>query len=84
MLLSIGGQNGQVQLTTAARDTFVQSVGVQAAVNCLVHGQTCGSYSPHSGTNPNFRGVMTWSITWDRYHDWEFRLHHGPFLKALP
>lgn len=70
--------------SVSAGNGYVPPAGVQPAVNCLVHGQSCGSYSPHSGTNPNVRGLMTWSINWDRYYDWEFRLHHGPFLKALP
>ena len=56
----------------------------EAAVNCLVRGQSCGSYAPRSGTNPNFRGLMTWSINWDRYYNWEFRSSHRPFLNSLP
>ncbi|MDO3702877.1 glycosyl hydrolase family 18 protein [Micromonospora sp. C28SCA-DRY-2] len=70
--------------SVSAGNGYVAPAGVQAAVSCLVRGQSCGSYTPRSGTNPNFRGLMTWSINWDRYYNWEFRLNHGPFLKALP
>ncbi|MFI5486007.1 chitinase [Micromonospora echinaurantiaca] len=70
--------------SVSAGNGYVAPAGVQAAVTCLVRGQSCGSYTPRSGTNPNFRGLMTWSINWDRYYNWEFRLNHGPFLKALP
>nr|WP_205801631.1 cellulose binding domain-containing protein [Micromonospora thermarum] len=70
--------------SVSAGNGYVAPAGVQAAVTCLVRGQSCGSYAPRSGTNPNFRGLMTWSINWDRYYNWEFRLNHGPFLKALP
>ncbi|MGS2618728.1 chitinase [Micromonospora sp. LZ34] len=70
--------------SVSAGNGYVAPAGVQAAVTCLVREQNCGSYTPRSGTNPDFRGLMTWSINWDRYYSWEFRLSHGPFLKALP
>ncbi|MEH1014339.1 cellulose binding domain-containing protein [Micromonospora sp. CPCC 206060] len=70
--------------STSAGNGYVAPAGVQQAVNCLVSGQACGGYTPRSGTNPNFRGLMTWSINWDRYYAWEFRLNHGPFLRTLP
>jgi len=52
-------------------------------VTCLVKGTNCGSYAVRSGTNPNFRGLMTWSINWDRYYNWEFRINHEGFLNGL-
>jgi chitinase len=52
---------------TSAGNGYVAPAGVQQAVNCLVRGQSCGSYTPRSGTNPNFRGLMTWSVNWDMY-----------------
>ncbi|MFI1192805.1 chitinase [Micromonospora sp. NPDC020750] len=70
--------------STSAGNGYLAPAGVQQAVTCLVKGQNCGGYAPRSGTNPAFRGLMTWSINWDRYYSWEFRLSHGPFLKALP
>lgn len=57
---------------------------VQAAVNCLVKGAGCGSYSLRGGTSPALRGLMTWSINWDKYYGWEFQNSHEPFLNALP
>nr|MDT0659248.1 glycosyl hydrolase family 18 protein [Micromonospora sp. DSM 115978] len=68
----------------SAGNGYVAPAGVQAAVTCLVRGTGCGGYTPRSGTNPNFRGLMTWSINWDRYYGWEFRNSHRPFLNALP
>ncbi|WBB68104.1 cellulose binding domain-containing protein [Micromonospora sp. WMMD812] len=70
--------------SVSAGNGYLAPAGVQAAVTCLVRGQGCGAYTPRSGANPAFRGLMTWSINWDRYYSWEFRLQHGPFLKALP
>ncbi|RZU50011.1 chitinase [Krasilnikovia cinnamomea] len=67
----------------SAGNGYVAPAGVQQAVTCLVKGGNCGGYTPRSGTNPDFRGLMTWSINWDRYYGWEFRNAHEPFLNAL-
>ncbi|MGW4466725.1 chitinase [Micromonospora sp. NPDC004704] len=69
---------------SSAGNGYVAPAGVQQAVNCLVRGTNCGGYTPRSGTNPNFRGLMTWSINWDRFYNWEFKNSHEPFLNALP
>lgn len=34
-------------------------------------GTDCASYAPR-GTRPDLRGLMTWSISWDRWNEWEF------------
>ncbi|TMQ89942.1 chitinase [Actinomadura soli] len=57
---------------------------VQQAVNCLVKGTGCGSYTLRGGTSPALRGLMTWSINWDNYFKWEFMKAHEPFLNGLP
>lgn len=46
---------------------------VTKALNCLTKkaGTSCGSYQTH-GTWPGLRGLMTWSINWDRFNNWEF------------
>ncbi|MGP3983205.1 chitinase [Streptomyces sp. KR80] len=44
---------------------------VNKALDCLTKGTNCGSYQTH-GTWPAMRGLMTWSINWDRYSNWEF------------
>jgi chitinase len=67
----------------SAGNGYVAPAGIQQAVNCLVKGTDCGGYTPRSGTNPNFRGLMTWSINWDKYYNWEFETAHRPFLNSL-
>ncbi|WP_023586284.1 chitinase [Streptomyces thermolilacinus] len=44
---------------------------VNKALNCLTRNTDCGTYRPH-GTWPALRGLMTWSINWDRFNAWEF------------
>jgi chitinase len=69
--------------SVSAGNGYVAPAAIQQAVTCLVKGSNCGGYTPRSGTNPNFRGLMTWSINWDRYYSWEFKNNNGPFLKGL-
>ncbi|MEU3625843.1 chitinase [Amycolatopsis coloradensis] len=57
---------------------------VHSALNCLVKNSGCGSYTLRGGASPALRGLMTWSINWDRYYGWEFQNAHEPFLNALP
>ncbi|TCC00702.1 chitinase [Micromonospora zingiberis] len=70
--------------SVSAGNGYLAPAGIQSAVSCLVQGLRCGSYTPRSGTNPHLRGLMTWSINWDRYYQWEFSRNHGPYLKSLP
>ncbi|MEV5444336.1 glycoside hydrolase family 18 protein [Streptomyces sp. NPDC052644] len=44
---------------------------VAKALNCLTKNTDCGTYRPH-GAWPALRGLMTWSINWDRFNGWEF------------
>ncbi|HEV7649031.1 MAG TPA: glycosyl hydrolase family 18 protein [Actinophytocola sp.] len=57
---------------------------VQDAVNCLARNQNCGGYTLRGGASPGIRGLMTWSVNWDRYYGWEFQNSHEPFLNGLP
>ncbi|ADJ49294.1 chitinase [Amycolatopsis mediterranei S699] len=68
----------------SAGNGYTSPADVQTAVNCLVKGSGCGSYTLRGGTSPGFRGLMTWSINWDKYYGWEFQNSHEPFLNALP
>ncbi|WP_329115290.1 chitinase [Streptomyces sp. NBC_01353] len=44
---------------------------VNTALDCLTKKTNCGTYQTH-GTWPALRGLMTWSINWDRFNSWEF------------
>ncbi|GIF24700.1 chitinase [Actinoplanes tereljensis] len=70
--------------SVSAGNGYVAPAAVQQAVGCLVSGANCGGYTVRSGTNPNFRGLMTWSINWDKFYSWEFQNQNGKFVKALP
>jgi chitinase len=55
-----------------AGNGYVAPAEVTKTLDCLTNGSNCGSYAPH-GTWPALRGLMTWSINWDRFAGWEFQ-----------
>ncbi|MFJ3632333.1 chitinase [Streptomyces sp. NPDC090112] len=57
--------------TTNAGNGHTSPAEVTRALDCLTKNTGCGSYRPH-GTWPGLRGLMTWSINWDRFGGWEF------------
>jgi chitinase len=69
--------------SVSAGNGYVAPAAIQQALGCIVKGTNCGGYTMRSGTNPNLRGLMTWSINWDRYYNWQFRLSNGPYFKGL-
>ncbi|MEU4577185.1 chitinase [Nonomuraea sp. ATR24] len=52
---------------------------VQKAFDCLSKGTNCGPYKPR-GVYPGLRGLMTWSINWDKYNGYEFSRSHRAYL----
>ncbi|MFG2996165.1 chitinase [Streptomyces sp. NPDC048340] len=57
--------------TTNAGNGHTTPAEVNKALDCLTKKANCGSYQTH-GTWPALRGLMTWSINWDRFGSWEF------------
>ncbi|MFC7258199.1 chitinase [Streptomyces lutosisoli] len=58
--------------STNAGNGYVSPSEVDKALDCLTKKANCGSYATH-GTWPGLRGLMTWSVNWDRYGSWEFQ-----------
>ncbi|MEU2495854.1 glycoside hydrolase family 18 protein [Streptomyces sp. NPDC007883] len=58
--------------TTTAGNGHTPPAEVTKALDCLTRKANCGSYQTH-GTWPALRGLMTWSINWDRFGGWEFQ-----------
>ncbi|MEU3187995.1 glycoside hydrolase family 18 protein [Streptomyces sp. NPDC006923] len=57
--------------STQAGNGYTTPAEVNKALNCLTKKTDCGSYQTH-GTWPALRGLMTWSINWDRFNQGEF------------
>ncbi|MFI8105021.1 chitinase [Streptomyces sp. NPDC086023] len=57
--------------TTNAGNGHTPPAEVNKALDCLTKKTGCGTYATH-GTWPGLRGLMTWSVNWDRFGGWEF------------
>ena len=55
----------------------------QAALDCLIRLANCGSYRP-AQARTDFRGLMTWSINWDRFAEFAFSNPHRAYLNQNP
>jgi chitinase len=65
--------------STNAGNGHVSPAEVTKTLNCLTKKTDCGSYATH-GTWPALRGLMTWSINWDRYSNWEFQRNFDAYF----
>ncbi|MFD5554056.1 chitinase [Streptomyces sp. NPDC127068] len=54
-----------------AGNGHVSSAEVNKALDCLTKGTSCGTYRTH-GVWPKLRGLMSWSINWDRHNNTDF------------
>ncbi|MGW7311596.1 chitinase, partial [Streptomyces sp. NPDC054835] len=57
--------------STQAGNGHTTPAEVNKALDCLTKKTDCGAYQTH-GTWPALRGLMTWSINWDRYNQYAF------------
>ncbi|MEV4312065.1 glycoside hydrolase family 18 protein [Actinocrispum sp. NPDC049592] len=73
-----------VPAAVSAGNGYISPAQNQQAVTCLARGTNCGGYTLRGGASPDFRGLMTWSVNWDRFYNWEFMNNMEPFLNALP
>ncbi|MET0402701.1 MAG: glycosyl hydrolase family 18 protein [Cystobacter sp.] len=64
---------------------YTSPAEVQRAVNALVKGTSIGSYTVRSSVanNKSLRGLMSWSVNWDAFANYEFTNSHRPFLDSL-
>ncbi|ETW02964.1 hypothetical protein H310_05405 [Aphanomyces invadans] len=67
----------------AAGRGFASADTLQNAVTCIAQGVGCDTIRPTS-PHPTFRGIMTWSINWDRFDQFEFSRNARAALDGLP
>ncbi|MEU6555547.1 glycoside hydrolase family 18 protein [Streptomyces sp. NPDC046915] len=65
--------------STNAGNGYVSPSEVTKTLDCLTKRTNCGSYATH-GTWPSLRGLMTWSVNWDRYSNWEFQKNFDAYF----
>ncbi len=69
--------------TSSAGNGFTPNAEVQKAFLCIEKGQGCTTPLQKAGGYPGLRGIMTWSINWDRFTNSEFSNAHRAFLDSL-
>jgi chitinase len=84
-------RQGQVAIglpasTNAAGGGYTAPTTVQQTLDYLIKGRSFGgSYTLRNpGGYANFRGLMTWSINWDRVNSYQFARSHRAYLDNLP
>ncbi|ANP49808.1 chitinase [Streptomyces griseochromogenes] len=65
--------------STNAGNGYVAPSEVTKTLDCLTKKVNCGSYPTH-GAWPALRGLMTWSVNWDRYANWEFQKNFDAYF----
>lgn len=69
--------------TRGAGSGYVAPSVVNAALDCLTRGTSCGSFKP-ARTYPGLRGAMTWSANWDAANGNAWSNAVGPHVHGLP
>lgn len=74
-----------IPATGGAGNGYTAPAEVQKALNYIIKGQAFGgSYVLRNPSGyPGFKGLMTWSINWDAYSNFEFSNSHRTYLDSL-
>ncbi|ATB35645.1 chitinase [Cystobacter fuscus] len=69
----------------AAGGGYTTPANVQKALGYLIKGQSFGGgyVLRKSSGYPDFKGLMTWSINWDKFTNYEFSNSHRAYLDSL-
>jgi len=69
-----------------AGNGFTAVADVQKALDYLIKGKSFGGQYVlrNAAGYPAFRGLMAWSINWDRFANFDFSKNHRAYLNALP
>ena len=62
---------------------FAPPAEVHKALDYLIKGIPFGGNYTLTQTYPNLRGLMTWSVNWDAFNNFEFSNEHRAYLDAL-
>lgn len=71
-----------VPACSGAGNGWATNAEVQKAFDALVNGGTVGGYTV-SEPHPDLRGLMSWSINWDKYNKFAWTTHFRKYLDEL-
>jgi chitinase len=66
---------------SSSNSPVTSNATIESAYRCITEGTSCGEHVP-SAKYPDFRGVMTWSINWDKHDNYPMSKEIGGFLHA--
>ena len=72
-----------VPAATGAGNGFVSNDGVKQALEALMKGGTVGGYTVKEGY-PELRGLMTWSINWDKHNNFAWSKYFRDYFDSIP
>lgn len=72
-----------VPAATGAGNGYVSNDGVKQALEALMYGGTVGGYTVKEGY-PELRGLMTWSINWDRTNNFSWSKYFREYFDSIP
>ncbi len=64
---------------SSSNSPVTSNATIESAFHCLTEGTSCGEHVP-SAKYPDFRGVMTWSINWDKHDGYPMSKEIAGFL----
>lgn len=71
-----------VPAATGAGNGFINNDGVKQALEVLMKGGTVGGYTIKDGY-PELRGLMTWSINWDKHSNFSWSTYFRNYLDSI-
>lgn len=66
---------------SSSNSPVTSNATIESAYRCITEGTSCVDHVP-SAKSPDFRGVMTWSINWDKHDNYPMSKELGGFLHA--
>ena len=71
-----------VPTCSGAGGGWVSNDGVKQAFEAIMNGGTVGGYTIEKGY-PDIRGLMTWSINWDKFEGYKWSTYFGEYFDKI-
>lgn len=76
IVMGVPSGTGAAGAGTMSPDKYIE------AMEIMRNGGTAGSYTVKNPSK-DFRGIMTWSINWDEFHNYNFSSVIGPYIAKI-
>ncbi len=76
IVMGVPSGTGAAGAGTMSPDKYIECMDI------MLNGGTAGSYTVKNPSR-DFRGIMTWSINWDEFHNYNFSSVIGPYIAKI-